>query len=303
MKQTSIQQRIAALSAVTLLMVTMGSATAPTDTPQGTVEAVIAGLSNNQPQVLWQSLPASYQRDVSQFLAQAAERNDPEVWDASFRLVGKIGRVAGEKRDFLAENPFIAQQLVLHPELTEAWDQIVDLLVLLTNSRLADNQALRDLDIEQYLATTGSEIMLRTQRILAILGKDSAGWSLPNELAGGTVRLLTWTGANASVEVSLPDHGSKILNLVEVEGKWIPAEMAQHWSEAFSSLSTQLSALDPARLAEGREMVLTAIATVEQSLDEMLDAQTQREFDMAFQNLFGAVMMTIMNHRNQQPGG
>ncbi|HSN57475.1 MAG TPA: hypothetical protein VLT32_22590, partial [Candidatus Sulfomarinibacteraceae bacterium] len=77
------------------LAATAGAADLP-DSPDGTVEAVAAALAGNQPEILWQALPPTYQRDITELTHGFAAKVDPAVWEAAFG-VGR--RTAGLLRD------------------------------------------------------------------------------------------------------------------------------------------------------------------------------------------------------------
>src|SRR5262245_6119412 len=50
------------------------------ETADAAVQAVLGGLRQNRPDVLWEALPASYQRDLSEIVHLFAARLNPEAW-------------------------------------------------------------------------------------------------------------------------------------------------------------------------------------------------------------------------------
>ena len=63
--------------------------------------AVVNGLGENQPQVIWQALPASYQNDVSGLVREFAGQMQDSLWDQIFEALTKLTRVLDEKKQFV----------------------------------------------------------------------------------------------------------------------------------------------------------------------------------------------------------
>src|SRR5260221_6641503 len=80
------------VSALTPAAAAEGSAVPePADAAMTTI---LRGLHENRPDVLWDALPSSYQRDVNELVHLAAGRLHPEAWRWLLQIAGKsAGRV------------------------------------------------------------------------------------------------------------------------------------------------------------------------------------------------------------------
>ena len=78
--------------------------------------AVVNGLGENQPEVIWQALPASYQDDVSGLVREFAGQMEGSLWDQTFGTLATLTRVLDEKRQFVLEHPMVAEQLSKSPQ-------------------------------------------------------------------------------------------------------------------------------------------------------------------------------------------
>ena len=76
-------------------------------TPDGTVRAVAAGLADRHPEILWQALPPTYQKDISELTHAFAERMDPAVWDAVFALGSRTVGLLRDKKDLILSTSMV----------------------------------------------------------------------------------------------------------------------------------------------------------------------------------------------------
>src|SRR5439155_21616392 len=62
-------------------------------TPDAAVLQLINGLAANQPDALWDALPASYQNDLNDHASRFARRLHPEAWKWWSQIANKVGLV------------------------------------------------------------------------------------------------------------------------------------------------------------------------------------------------------------------
>ena len=257
--------------------------------PDQAVMTVVNGLGENQPEVIWQALPASYQDDVSGLVREFAGQMQGSLWDQTFGTLNTLTRVLDEKRQFVLEHPMVAEQLSKSPNAEVTYDAVVALLKTLLSSDIASLQRLSDFDGERFLATTGSEVMARMGD-LAALSPDSK--ETLDEISSLRVTLSRTEGERAWVLIEKPDEKTEEVEFVVVEGKWVPAGMAEGWDSGIAGAREQLSqaALDPAQTAQAGAM----LAMVDGSLAGLLAAQTSEEFQASLQGIIGLAMMGMM---------
>ena len=257
--------------------------------PDQAVMTVVNGLGENQPEVIWQALPASYQDDVSGLVREFAGQMQGSLWDQTFGTLNTLTRVLDEKRQFVLEHPMVAEQLSKSPNAEVTYDAVVALLKTLLSSDIASLQRLSDFDGERFLATTGSEVMARMGD-LAALSPDSK--ETLDEISSLRVTLSRTEGERAWVLIEKPDEKTEEVEFVVVEGKWVPAGMAEGWDSGIAGAREQLSqaALDPAQTVQAGAM----LAMVDGSLAGLLAAQTSEEFQASLQGIIGLAMMGMM---------
>ncbi len=284
-----LKKTIILLSVVSLSWSLFAVSAVGQGSPDQAVMAVVNGLGENQPEVIWQALPASYQDDVSGLVREFAGQMQGSLWDQTFGTLNTLTRVLDEKRQFVLEHPMVAEQLSKSPNAEVTYDAVVTLLKTLLSSDIASLQRLSDFDGERFLATTGSEVMARMGD-LAALSPDSK--ETLDEISSLRVTLSRTEGERAWVLIEKPDEKTEEVEFVVVEGKWVPAGMAEGWDSGIAGAREQLSqaALDPAQTAQAGAM----LAMVDGSLAGLLAAQTSEEFQASLQGIIGLAMMGMM---------
>ncbi len=251
--------------------------------------AVVNGLGENQPEVVWRALPASYQDDVSGLVQEFAGRMEGSLWDQTFGTLSTLTRVLDEKRDFVLEHPTVAQQLSKSPNAEASYDAVVALLKTMIASDLSSLERLQSFDGERFLATTGSQIMARMGDLAALApdSKDSL-----DELSSLTVSFSRSEGERSWILVEKPGEEAKEVEMVVVEGKWVPAEMAESWDSGIADAREKLGQVDfdPAQTAQAAAM----LSMVDGSLKGLLAAQTAEEFQASVQGMIAVAMMGAM---------
>ena len=259
------------------------------------VMAVVAGLKEDQPQVIWQALPASYQDDVSGLVREFAGQMEDSLWDQTFGTLAKLTRVLGEKRQFVLEHPLVAERLSQSPNAEATYDAVVTLLKTLLTSDISNLERLSDFDGERFLATTGSQVMAQMGDLVA-LAPDSK--ETLDEISSLHVALSRTEGDRAWIMVEQPGEETREVEMVLVEGKWLRAEMAEAWDSGIASAREQLRqvAFDPAATAQAGAM----LAMVDGALEGLLAAQTSEEFQATLGGLMSLAMMGVMGSAGAQ---
>ena len=259
------------------------------------VMAVVAGLKEDQPQVIWQALPASYQDDVSGLVREFAGQMEDSLWDQTFGTLAKLTRVLDEKRQFVLEHPAVAEQLSKSPNAEATYDAVVILLRTLLSSDISSLQRLSDFDGERFLATTGSQVIAQMGD-LAALAPDSK--ETLDEISSLSVTLSRTEGERAWVLIEKPDEKTEEVEFVLVEGKWIPARMAEGWNSGIAGAREQLGQVDfdPAQTAQAGAM----LTMVDGAMEGLLAAQTSEQFQASVQGMIGLAMMGMMSSAGVQ---
>ncbi|HEX5043579.1 MAG TPA: hypothetical protein VFV75_11770 [Candidatus Polarisedimenticolaceae bacterium] len=278
----------------------LGSPRVP-DTPDGTVRFVATGLAESRPQVLWQALPSSWQADVTALLHESAEKTDPELYELGWSVAGKVARILDEKQDFILDHPMLAGRIEDREKTEALLHAGAGFLRTLTESELADREALRTLDVETFLAGTGAKL-LGDARELSTLLQGLPG-DLPVTAPHGTFRLnqlqledvavIQRDGGSARLRLVTGGGASAEQDWVQVEERWVPKQMADTWPKALAKAHRQLASAMPAS-AERNQALIVQLRMVDGALEAVLATRTAGEFQAAAGAAFGTILGSAM---------
>lgn len=232
-----------ALSAVAALS---ASATfAAYDTPEATVAAVREALSAGRLPSLSQLLPGSYQSDLADLASSFAGRMDPDVWNAGRTLLKTAADTFGPKSALLAD--LVASSAAENGTTLSDADKAQTaasfgaLLRGLSAAASSDATSLSALKSGSFASVEKAIGTLFPQGSLdsALLTVSSQG---QNDLAKGLTVSSTSTLDNGDVTLTMADDES--VTLRKVEGCWIPADLADGWTEFIGEARTAISSID-----------------------------------------------------------
>lgn len=249
----------------------------PPATPELAIGEVSKGLAQNKPEVLWQALPASYQKDVNEVVSSFASTCDPELYNESFKLGQKMVRVLKEKKDLIITHPLLAKSGKTQ-QLAQNWDNVVGLISNVMNSDLADVNKLKALDVEKFLATTGSGVMTNAMA-LAELNPTADKVDFRTKMSSVLARQLRTEGDTAIVKIEAPGEEPKEERFIQVEGKWIPKDLATDWKQGVGKIKTDLQAAMANAQQQNKKETLGKLLILDGVLDQMLAAKTAADFN------------------------
>ena len=295
--------------------------------PESLITAPIQALEENNPKLIWEMLPASYQKDLNGLVQAFAKEMDAELWDAGFELAGSIGELLRTKKDLVAgaisqigfdDLDLISGEVTIGadgptPELISGLETAGTLLEKLAKSDLGTMAKLKTIDLGQVADTLGRDMITLMEDSAKAAGEtDPFGLEL---LRGIKVEVVSEDGDNATIKVSglpeavdlgaltelpgslppglpgLPDDienpfeafsefENGELELMKVEGKWVPKEAADGWTEAMSIAKEGLQGgLDIP--AEDKRQALAVINGIRKGLNTAKKAKTPQQFQLA----------------------
>jgi hypothetical protein len=283
------------LAAALLLSACATDGSAQLETPDGTVRYVLTGLQNQNPRVLWDALPRSYQRDVTALIHESATVMDRDIHQAGFATLGKVVTVLRDQRDFILSQPLIAGATD-RGEAEQRWSSVVGMFDVFAHSELADLDKVRTLDVGGFLGGTGAQVMRHMTEVSALAPDDPMA-----RFKEVSVELVSHNGDHAVVRLTGPDvpasHNEPIL-LTRVEGRWVPADLAAKWQSQMADARKSLAAMSEEQRRRDKPQVLAMLAAVSSVADQMAAAATQEEFNRAAEGalpiVFGMMMMGAM---------
>jgi hypothetical protein len=143
------------------------------DTPDGTVRAVSAALADRHPEVRWQALPPTYQKDITELTHTFAGRMDPAVWNAAFGLGRKTVGILRDKKALFLSSSMLQATGDDRRRIESGWDPVVSVLDRFFSSDVTRLDTLKTIDWERYLSTTGRELMNQAAAVSTARGDDA----------------------------------------------------------------------------------------------------------------------------------
>ena len=276
------------------------------DGADAAVQRVINGLQSNNPAVLWEALPASYQQDVNDLVHQYATRMDDEIWKETFATMQKAVRVIQKQKTY-----YLAQSIARHgpaekDRLEKEFDHLMQLFSILTKSDIADIQRLRTVDVGVIIKSIGGDSMQQFE-LLSEMAVTTTNKRLPKiKISQMQVQLVSTNGEHAIVLISSPVKEARKLKqeevaFVKVEGKWIPEELASNWKNDIAKAKTGLKRMTPEVIAGAKPRLLNVIKQVNSGLDEMDNAQSAKAFSVATSKTIAPLFGLAMNPPDLQP--
>ena len=298
--------------------------------PESLITAPIKALEENNPKLIWDMLPASYQKDLNELVQTFANEMDAELWDAGAALIGDTGKFFIENKDLFAEWAImVSGEDIQISEMTPGFEMLGKFCEKLVISDFGRLDKLKKVDLGNVANTLGREMMTLMEDVGKATGEtDPFGLEL---LRGIKVEVVSEDGDNATIKVSglpeIPDLGNLLelpdglppglpglpdtgeipfanfsefengeLEVVKVEGKWIPKEAAEAWKEVVKIAKEELQGGFDIP-AEDKQQALTVINITRAFYNNknIKKAETAEQFQIALsQGMEQAVMQVMM---------
>lgn len=279
---------------VTLLLAgckkqTSSQAPLPASATPDAVRTVMEGLTGNRPQVLWDALPPSYQADIRGLIATFCDHADAEVYDRAFRILGKGVQVLQRKKEFLFNSPMTLDNPIFDASIALHWKEAVGVLDTIVNSELSSIESLRRLDPGEFLASTGSRLMNDLEDLAELAQRSPRGnpWVRAREaLEKAQIRFVPGEGNQGFLTLATGDKGDgSEVEMTQVEGRWVPARMAADWQSKVAEARAGLTKLSGPEARQARPVLMMILTGLEGSMNSLLAARSQKEFDEILRGL------------------
>lgn len=274
--------------------------------PDNAVQVVIQGLAENKPQVLWDALPASYQADVREVIATFCANADPDIYNQMFRILDKVVRVMKEKESYFAKSPVALSIPLLESSVGRNWSHDVGLLDAVAHSELSSLATLKEMDPGAFLASTGQKVMagLEDLRVRTQRSPGLNQWQkLSQSLNESGVQFVKTTEDHGYLKFSSPTNSAgKEVQLVQVEGRWIPADLAASWKSKVAQAKERIAKLSGPEFAKARPLLTMMLGAVETNLDALLKVGSQKDFDERLKS-FAAIGGMLQSMKELQARG
>ncbi|GIW78590.1 MAG: hypothetical protein KatS3mg105_0397 [Gemmatales bacterium] len=246
----------------------------------------------NRPELIWQALPPSYQKDVKDIVSQFAGKMDAEVWNKAFAVARKAVDVLKKQKtniiELIKQNPLVPLDEAQMTNVSEHWDEVVGLLEILVNSEFAKLESLKEADIEKFLSGTIKNFMNKATAIAKKVDDAEASKSI-EKLKNAKIEVVKATDTEATVKVDSGEESHEI-QMVKVDGKWLPKDMVDAWEGQIRSAKQRLEGIDTETVQKFKPIILSALDAVEKGLDKLATAKTPAELVQRAQELASEIM-------------
>lgn len=267
---------------------TAGAGTTLPDTPDGTVVAVAEKLVNHHPEIVWAALPESYRADITELTSTFAERMDPEVYDRVMAVANRAVEVLQQKKDLILASEAFESAQIDREDFDRSMTAGITVAQTLLSSDISTLAGLGAINWQQYLATTGRTLMEQAEEIEIEEGEDPMA-----DLETLEVEIVEIGDDTAKLRLVTADDEPEEIDLVRVEGRWIPAEMAAKWPEAMAGARHKLDEMTPEKVAEMKGQALMGLAMAEGVIEQIAATETVEEFDAAVGPMLQAIMGSL----------
>jgi hypothetical protein len=264
------------------------------DSPEGTARAVADALADRHPEVLWQALPPTYQKDITDLTHAFAGKMDPALWDAVFGIGRKTSALLRDKKDIIMASTTMEAAGEKSGQVESEWDSMVSLLDGVFSSRISSLDALKTMDWEDYLATSGRELMNLAAEKSKASGDDTFEKEFVQALKQSKVEVVSRDGDTATLRMTAPGEEPTDEQFTRVEGRWVPSDMAAEWDQNVAEARQKLAEITEEEIQQGSMQAMMIVGMVDGALTQLESVETAEEFDQAIEGLLGPFLGGMM---------
>jgi len=272
------------LLALCLLFASCSNETTEVPSAKTTAENIILKLADHEPQVLWNSLPESYQVDANQLAREAIASIDEKVYEKILLILRKVQAILHEKKELFLESSSLGLSEQEKRDFGANWNISREILELLLETELGSFEEAKQLDLGKLLAEAGPEIMDLLAKVSKIREGDPWEKSFVEPLRSVKVESLEESHDAALLRVIGPDGEIEEQNWVKLKGKWIPQEVRDGWIENASKIRETIEASDEKRDQSNLEIAMI-LGMIDRVLDQLDQSSSQEEFEANLMNL------------------
>lgn len=282
---------VAGLMAAMALVGCGGNQPAAATSPDAAILQVRDNIIENKPGAVFEMLPPSYQADINGVVADAAKRMDEDVWNQGVGILQQVANILESKRDLILSTQ--AMSSLPDPEdLKKNWNQGVSVLQAFVQSDFTNLKRLQQGEVGTLLSESGSKIMASVTDLMASSEQAADAEAELDKIRNMTATVVSQDGDTAVVKVDTEGEEPEELEMVRVEGRWIPKDMADGFKEGIAEMRENLAGLDFSS-EEGQQqktMILAQMGGIKSMLDQLENAKTKEELE----GIFGGLMMGLM---------
>jgi len=266
-------------------IIILGACSSESAGPDAVAKDIFKSLDEGHAEVIWDALPSGYQTDINEVVALFAENMDEELYNKGFSVVNKLVGVLEAKKTFILGHPMIMGMTEGKVE-DETYDAIVKTLSTYTTSELSTLQGVKNLDIRSFLQKTGSSAVTDMQK-LTKLGDEAPPVERFQDIQ---VELVNESGDMATIKLTAGEEEPQEVELTKVEGKWVPKDMADNWSQGIADAKAKMNELPNEITPDTKTQAMMGMDMALSALGQLEAAASQEEFNTALGSIMGMAM-------------
>ena len=268
------------------------------ETPDGTVVVIAQQLLDHHPEIIWEALPKSYRTDINEITSTFAEKMDPEVYDRAFSLMMRAIEVLDDRKDIILASETFTSSGADGDEIRTGLANTQAYVATLKASEIATLEGLGKVEWRRFLATTGAQLLEHAASI-----ETEDGDKPLDDLETLEVETLDLSDDRATLRISSADHEPEEVEMARVEGRWIPAEMADSWPQEIAEVRQNLAEYTPEEMAAQKTQIMMFFGMADGLIEQIASLQTPEEFDAAIGPMLapfmGAASMGMMGDEEE----
>lgn len=282
----------AVLAAGSLLFTSCGDKKTDTGVVKGNLKANEAvdnwakDASDGRVASLWDSLPASYQSEISGIVHSVGDKIDADVYNEAMKTMSAATALLKSKKSMIlemAKEQGLKSEMDKVEDVSASYDSIVGLINAIATSDAKDVDGLKKLDMAKFLG----DIQEHTKSLMELAALAPGGEENMAKLKAATATLLSESGDSAEVEMTV-DGSTKKVTLVKKEDRWMPEDMVKDWPDMMKSAKEAIGEMADMQPVE-KEKVLSVLRMAQAAIKELEGANSKEEMQKKVEEFMGGI--------------
>jgi hypothetical protein len=263
------------------------------NTAESSLKALCLSLSEGQYSEIWKALPATYQSDIESLVKSYAQVQDPEIYEKSQQLFGKLVQIFKSKKQLILDNAQLQMMLksskdkMTLEQLSQSWDPVIVFIDSFLTDDFPSLEQLKNFNGQKFSSNT----MQKFDQCFNAVAKVFESPSASEQLKSVVIKSLSSSENESELEVTFDQKTEKV-KLSKVENRWVPTEMASTWTAKLNEAKANIAANKMTPEIKAQTLMMMGLS--EGVLDQFLAVSTQAELNQVVQTTMGMVMGMMM---------
>ncbi len=243
------------------------------------IDQIDGAINDGHLIAVYDALPPSYRKDVDDVVKLTASKLNESSWQVIVGTLQRLGDVIINHQTWFLSNPRI--QALPPKDLDAVEEQILPLADLMRVGLTPEATSLNQLQTIRF----GQWLTERDEVIAPYLAQlvDQIGLSIGRQV---TVKSEKEGAAVISVE---QEGAARDIELISIDGYWVPKTIADEWAKNIDSLKGDISGT-----TQTLEVLSGLLVIFNPMLNPMANSQTSAQFHSAMDGLFSPTAQTLV---------